>query len=219
MSIEISKKTFAIQPAISNDEFDTIATSTRYLPRVQLYGSSSLPVKRGKFTGGHYGLVTSKDNIIDLGDSVDCLPLNFRAKALDTSGEKPYSIFDKHSDEFKDIAARSIDKNSKCMYGPEFLLWLPTQKKFATFFMCNPTMRRESPMLREQTSNQEPTTLKVQFIESKQYGGWHGPVVVPCSTPFELPTADEVMTQNELFCQKDAIIEEVSDEVSEGREV
>lgn len=83
-------------------------------------------------------------------------------------------------------------------FGPEFLIWIPgaNPQSFATFFCGNKTMRREAPNLRGLIGR--AATLKVTLIETKKYS-WHGPVVVPCSTPFDLPDMEEIKAQVSRF--------------------
>lgn len=180
-----------------DEVFNTVAVSSGYLPYIQLYGGTSEAVKRQKIGIGRYGLVRSKDNIEDLTVAVDILVLSWRPRAMQT-GDEMLSIYNSTSPEFKKIMEKSEIKDSGCMFGPEFLIWLPSAKPtcFATFFMSSKTSRRESPNLRALMG--KPATLKAQLIETKKYM-WHGPVVVPCSTPFdidfEIAERDEVMNK------------------------
>lgn len=81
---------------------------------------------------------------------------------------------------------------------PEFLLWVPNAQRFCTFFMSSKTSRRQAPELRALLGR--GATLKVQFIETSRYS-WHGPIVVPCSTPFtNLPNPVELKRQRDVFC-------------------
>jgi hypothetical protein len=176
---------------MTDEMFATLASSNKFLPRIQLFGSSSKLCKQGKFPIGHYGLVTAKDTAEDMGVSFDALVINVRPKAVDFNGEQPISIFDNLDPEFARIREDSGESDSNCMWGPEFLLWLPRfGRRYATFFFANPTMRREAPAVRQLMGN--AATFKIRFIESKQYGGWHGPIVTACSTPFEPPDFEEI---------------------------
>src|SRR4051812_29903731 len=98
---------FDVAPSLSKNELSKIATSVNFLPRVQLFGGSAAPVKRQKFPIGHFGLVTAKDQIEDLGEEFDFLPLQVRAHAMDMSrkAEGIYvNSFDMASDLFQNIA-------------------------------------------------------------------------------------------------------------------
>lgn len=195
--------------AMSDDEFKGIANSTKYLPRIQIFGGNSKLVNQKKISSGHYGLVTAKDTVINLGEQFDCLPVNVRPKAMDLSKKPVISVFDSKSEMFSTIKAASTVKGSKCMFGPEFLVWIPAEHRFGTMFFGNPTMRRCAPEMKDLIGY--ATTCQIQFIETEEYS-WHGPVIVQCSTPFDLPSDQEIQEQNELFLAKEPVIETVEDE-------
>lgn len=187
-----------VTSGLSAQDFADISSSVRFLPRIQLYGASSKVVKTGKFPVGHYGLTINRDQIIDLGESVDCLPLQVRAKAMDMSDDKNIvSIYDKNAPAFKEIAERSKTKNSSCMYGPEFLIWLPSLERYATLYFYNPTMRNSAGDLYLLLG--KGATMGVRFIEDKTYGGWHGPTVDKCSTVTSPDDREMMAQQIDLF--------------------
>lgn len=176
-----------------DEQFNAIAVSSNYLPYIQLYGGNSDACKTGKIPIGTYGVVRSKDNIENLTPMVDVLVLAWRPRAMNTSGEEIVTVYNPESPVFKKIAEDSETQNSGCMYGPEFLLWLPTAKPtcFATFFMSSKTSRRESPNMRALKG--KAATLKAHLIETKKFK-WHGPVVVPCSSfSYEIPDEVEIV--------------------------
>ncbi len=182
---------------VSNDE-DLLAVSqaSGFLPRVQLFGGSSDAVKEGKIGVGRWGLVAGKDSLEDLGPEVDVLVIAGRVKALDLSGENIVTSYDRNSDTFKDIATRSEVANSKCMFGPEFLVYVPSKQAFATVFLSSATARREARALHGRL--RRAATLKAQLITGKQHK-WHGPVFTPCSNPFEMPTGDAILAEATKF--------------------
>lgn len=187
-----------ITPGLSREDFNKIATSNRFLPRIKLMQSGAAEVAQRKAQAGELCLVVGKDKFEKFGDSFDCLPIQVRAHAMDFSDRaKIINSYDMNSKLFEEIKERSKTQNSNCAYGPEFLIWLPEQQKFATFFFANPTMRgRAGDMINLLL---KPATVASEFIPSKQYGGWFAPVIIPCSTPFELPSTDEIMTYNGSF--------------------
>lgn len=164
-----------------------VGASTGFLPRIQLFGGSSDAVKEGKIQVGRYGLVRGKDQLEDLGPEVDVLVCAGRVKALDISGDTALTSYDHKSDLFKEIAAGSAEENSRKMFGPEYLIWIPSIKTLATFFLSSPTARRESATIHARL--RKAATLKAKLIKGKKHM-WHGPVITPCSTPFDLPEAD-----------------------------
>ena len=199
--------------------FGAIITSAVYLPRIQLFGGNSDLVKEGKIGMGHYGLVRSKDQVDDLGVQFNCCPFSWRFKAVRiTEANDVFSYFNPNADEFKAIMVESEQQDSGCMYGVEFLTWIPDPTAtFATFFFASKTARRESPNLKQILTNRGAATCKAQLIKKGRFT-WHGPVIVPCSTPFELPPSDEIMTQAERFANpKDSEVEK-AEVVGEVRE-
>ena len=183
----------------ANDEvFNKIATSRFWLPYLQLVGSNSKLVQQGKVNQAHYVLVLQKDQFEDLGKEVDVLPIDWRPKAMKmTPGGTPISYFDPNSEEFLEVQERSETPNSGCMFGPEFLLWIPAVKRFSSYFMSSKTSRNRAPELR--TLLGRGATLKTKLIETKQFR-WHSPTVFTCASRFEVPSNEEVQLQRKMFC-------------------
>jgi hypothetical protein len=124
--------------AVQNSDsiFDALSKVGDFLPRLQLVGSSSDLAKEGTIQQGNYALIGGKDSVTDLGKSVDTLVLAWRPKALDMSDmEHILSSYDFESSLFKDIASKADVKDSGCMFGVEFLMWISSVQKFGTFFM------------------------------------------------------------------------------------
>lgn len=186
----------AVPQQPGDDIFNSVANGGKYLPRIQMFGGNSEAVKSGKVPMAHYALVTGKDQYQDLGDTVDSVPIAWRPKAMDVGGEEVISVHDHTDPEFARIQAQSEVKDSGCMFGPEFLLWLPDIKKFVSLFMSSKTARREAPAIRDRIG--KPTTLGVTYIKTQKYS-WHGIVAKPCSTPFDLPTDEAVEEEVEKF--------------------
>ncbi len=167
--------------------FDTVAKQSAFLARVQLYGSNSNLVKRGKFPIGHYGLVRSKDNVVDLTNEFNCLVLAWRPKALKIDGDDTKAWYNPQSAAFKDVVEASKVNGNGNMYGPEFLIYLPGQREFVTFFFGNPTFRRSAPLLKGLMN--KAATVGCELIEKKKFS-WHGPTITQCTAPLALPTED-----------------------------
>jgi hypothetical protein len=213
MSEEIVKAFAGVEiPAVKyadEEMLDKVITSTPFLPRVQLFSSGNDLVKEGKFPIGSYGLVRTKDQVENLSNQFDCLPILWRFKALRMPiGENPISYFNPKSPEFKKVQVDSGIQNSRCTFGIEFLIWIPTTKCFATMFFGSKTARRESPNMKNLWKANKAATCKIQLIKNTSYS-WHGPVIVPCSTPFELPDSVELQEQMNIFANpKESEIEE-----------
>ena len=107
----------------TDDQFAELAKGGDYIGRMQLYTKSKANLK-GLIPTGHYGIPESDEEIIDLGDSVDLLPLARRPKAIDMTDMEALVIsYDMESEEFKRIAAKSTESDSHCQYGPSFLVY------------------------------------------------------------------------------------------------
>jgi hypothetical protein len=190
---EISTSKYGTQ-----DNFTAIAVTSSYLPRLQLFGSNSEMCKTGKIPIAHYGLVVQKDQVEDLGAEVDVIPVSWRPKAMRiTEGNAaPLSYYNPQTPEFLQTQKDSEQPNSGCMFGPEFLVYVPVMKRFALYFMSSKTSRRQAPELRALIG--KGATLKTQFIKTPKYS-WHGPTVTICNSQLDVPSMDEVRSQAEAF--------------------
>ena len=159
-----------------------------YLPRVQLMTSASEKCKKNEFPVNHYALIQGQ-NYIDLGAEADVAVIDWRPKAIEI-GDEIISVFDSKDPEFERIQLKSDEKDSGCMFGPEFLIWVPTHKQFATFFMGSKSSRREAPAVKALI--QKAATLKSHFIETKKFS-WQSPTITVCSTPFDLPEEEDLV--------------------------
>lgn len=142
-----------------------------FLPRVQLMTDASDLVKEGKFEKNHYGLHAGGDPR-DLGTEIDVVVCAVRAKALDTSSDDIMEAFDIDSDAFTDIRKRSFESNSGCMFGPEFLFYIPSVKVFATFFCSSKTARNDAPTIEGYRQAGKPCTLGSRYIKGKKNNWW-----------------------------------------------
>jgi len=183
-------------PLATPGSFDSIVTGGDYLPRLQLFGSKSDACAEGKIKIGHYGLVKD-EKITDLGDEIDIVVVSWRSKAFQAEGGNFIVSYHPEIDKdgnitnptFNKIVMLSGVKDSGCTYGPEFLVWIPNIRSFATYHMNSKTARREA-------KNVEPllgkaATLKCHLIDNGKYK-WHGPVVIPCSAPVEMPSEEKI---------------------------
>src|SRR6218665_2074028 len=183
----------------STREADTLAVSTSgaFLPRIKLCQGQATEVLKKKIAhGGNFALIKTKDDIEDLGDEVLMIPLAGRAKALEI-GDMIIANFEPNSPEFKRIIEESKVKDSGCMYGPEFLVWLPDQQLFVTLFLCNPTSRREGGSFN--TRLKKGALLKSHLIETAKFS-WFGPLCEDYSSPIaNLPDLAEAQEQVTKF--------------------
>ena len=182
---------------IGDDDFDDMITSSTFLPRIQLFGANSEAVKEEKIGQGRFGLVRSKDDIEDLSKVIACLPLAWRLKAMQIADGEVVSIYDHNKDEFKRIQSESEEQDSGCMYGVEFLLWLPETSEYATYFLSSKSSRREAKPLRGLIG--KGASIECNLVKTKKYS-WHAPKVVSNSTPIgNLPETDQMKVELQRF--------------------
>lgn len=173
------------------------STAGGFLPRVQLYGSKSGACTEGKIPIAHYGLTRDKDQIDDLGEQVEIVVLAGRVKAMEINKDGVLVNYDPKSDEYARIAAASDEKDSGCMFGPEYLIYVPKAQTFATFYMASKTARRVSPDVL--TRMHKAAVLSAKLIKTDKYS-WHGPVCKPLDVPtFEVPPVDEIQKHITTF--------------------
>lgn len=177
------------------DVFDAMSNiGDSYLPRLQLFSGKSDACTEGLIPINHYGLVDG-DDIIDLGPEIIVAVLAARHKAMCTDGDVQ-SSHDPNSDLFKDFVVRSGIKNSGCMYGPEFLVFIPSVARYATYFMGSKTARRESKKFKPLMS--KPAKLISKPVEKGKYK-WLAPVILPSDEVVDLPDMEKAQAEVERF--------------------
>jgi len=196
-------------------EFMALAAAGQaYLPRIQVGGSTSNVVKENKLPMGHWGLL-SGDTVTDLGESVDCLVLSWQPKAMDVSGDPIITSTNQHSETYKAIQAKSTVPDSGCMWGPEYLVYLPEEEVFASLFLASKTARREASNI--QALLGRGATLKIQYIKKLKYS-WHGPIIIPCSAVFDPPDKESIIEAHKKFVAvQDAEVEVVAETEERAR--
>lgn len=224
--IEIPKSRFSPESILA------VSGASGILPRFQVCGGNSEVVKEGKIPVGVFGLVMTKENIVDLGKTADIVLIAYRTKAIhmDKPNNRVLAYYNHESTQFKKIATESFQKDSNKMFGSEFLVWVPSYPingngTFATFFFGSPTGRNEAPgymALMKQGENPDGTgiykptaaTVKTRFIKNAKFS-WHGTETpIPCSKPFDTTWDNEELTKTlELFLNpQDSVVEEAPPE-------
>lgn len=170
---------------------EAMATS-RFLPRLSLITAKSPAVNEG-FPANHFALTENKVNK-DLGEKVDVVLVGVRMQYLDMSVEPPLSFYHPEASDDGEpthpaclsIKERSFDQMSKCLWGPQFLVWIPGQGKFATFLMGTFSARIEADNLYPFLG--KGCTLTPKMIKSKKHKtSWMIPTPIACTTITELP--------------------------------
>lgn len=204
--------------ALTQHSFDDVVSSaSTFLPRLQLYGSKTDACAEGKIGIGHWGLA-GDDTIVDLGEDIDVVIVSWRPKALNISDrDNIITEYNPKSDLYQKVKELSTVKDSGCMYGPEFLLWIPSQNTFATYFANSKTARREAKKVEPLIG--KAATFKVKFIDPPTSRfKWHGPVVVPCSTPLDVPSIENIQAEIDKFQNPPKSDVEIADDDGSDRE-
>ena len=128
----------------SDAQFADLAKSAIVLAACSFTPRASWSTRR-RSAPDNYGIPGSDDEVTDLGDTIDIIPFARRPKAIDmTDSEAIIVNYDPESEEFKRIAAASMEKESHCMYGPSFLVYEKETKSFLEFFCGNKSARQEA---------------------------------------------------------------------------
>jgi hypothetical protein len=182
--------------------FGMVASTGDYLPYLFLGTSNAEDVKAAKLGLTHYAAKKGEE-LTDLGKSPSLWVLAWRPKAMDMTGDVPLSYFDPNSEIFNKIKTESFGQNSRKMFGPEYLCWVPGFG-FCAFFMGSKTARNEAKNVQaalpepKSGKNAQPVTLTSKFIKTESYS-WHGPVCNLCTQEIPIPDPAEVAEQLQKF--------------------
>ena len=205
----------------TDEQFADLGKDADCIGRLQLF-TKGKAINKGMVQAGHYGIPESDEEVFDLGDSIDIIPLARRPKAIDMTDTDAVLVnYDPDSEEFKRIAAASLDKESHCMYGPSFLVVERSTGRFLEFFCGSKSTRSEAKNIysflpltaadiarRKAAGNDVtalephdalPLSLKSRLVEKGSYS-WHVPVVTKCCDPFtKLPTMERIEKEITAF--------------------
>ncbi len=190
---------------LGNDEaFAELSKGGDFLKYVKLY-TKGKDVDSGKIPPGRWGIPEpGGEVIIDLGDSIDVLPLARRPKAIDMKDKSAIVVsYDEQSAEFKRIVGQSTKPLSGCQYGVSFLVFEKSTGQFLEVFFGNKSSRPEAKKLypyiplspadiKRRKLDAEPhgplpVTIKIRLAENSK-GTWHVPMVVKSLAPIGLPS-------------------------------
>ena len=179
-------------------------------------------VKTEKIRNGHFGIPTSKEEIVDLNKAIDVIPLARRPKAMDTHDKSAIIIsYDETTQVFKDIQERSNINNSRASWGTSFLVLERSTGRFLEFFFGTKSSRPEAanlfpalPLTQADIDRRAkaggdvdglephgpmPMTLTSKLVTNKK-GSWFTTVVTKCSAPFtKLPSTAAVVEEITKF--------------------
>lgn len=194
--------------------FNSISSGTTFLPRMNLGQGMSKVVQSGQIKQGHW-YTTDGEEVTDLGTEVKVIVLAWRPRAIDTSADDVINNFDVNSEQFREIAGRANQPDSGCMYGPEFLFYIPSTNQFITTLFGSKTLRNDGQKVLRFLGKH--IILESRTI-TKGRRTWFGANTKECSTPPDRLPDQEVLTET-LKQFNNPISDEVVEETpSEGRE-
>ena len=194
----------------SDEAYTELAKGGDFLKYAKLY-TKGKPIDSGLIPPGHWGIPETDEEITDLGNSIDILPLARRPKALDSSDKSAVIVsYDETSEAFQQIKAQSDVKDSGCQHGISFLVIERSTGQFLELWLGNKSSRPEAKKIfpylplsqadidRKAAAGADvaglvphgplPVTIKVRLAENKKGQSWHVPVAVKCSTPIKTPS-------------------------------
>lgn len=173
--------------------------ASKWLPRLQLNSSSSGIGKAHPELIGSYAIVRSDVDYTVVGKNPTVLPLAFRPLALDMRDSPPKSYHDVNSQSFQTIKnIADTVKDSNCVWGAQFLLWMPNEQQFVTFGFLSWSARPVAQTMRQFINK----SAKMGYVMSKPNAKkqiWQIPTV-EAGPPFtNMPTLEELTEQVERF--------------------
>ncbi len=200
-------------------------TKGGFLPRLQVANASAEICQTGAVKIGNYALVTDKNTVMDIGAEQEILFIAFRPKALriPKDGGNPLSYFNRESDAFKQVSREAGIKDSGCLFGPEFLVWLPKIQRMGTFFFGTTSNRRSAGPILTEMNQDGQLVPKVFLMRSKMVKNgkgqmWYVPIATPSSAPIEpMPEAEELKDELGKFNNPpESVVETVPETETSG---
>lgn len=219
MSKELVPFKMNMLPAVATETLDTmdeVAKGSDFLPRIQLITKGKY-VDQGKIAPGHWGVpLPGGEDIEDLGDRIDIVPLDYRPKALDVNDRDAIiAVYDVNDPEFRRI--KTAPKNTGCMWGPSFLVLERSTGKLYELFFGNKSGRNEASKLRPFLQEQAPASMGIRYKKTPDYG-WHVPVITKCSEPFDMDlikvTPEQILEEIVKFRNPEKGAEKVDEETT-----
>jgi hypothetical protein len=186
--------------SLGHDDDFTGMGNRSFLPALRFFSKGS---DDGTIKPGNYGIPISEDRIVDLGDSVDIVPLARRMKALDKSDPDDIVVsYLRSSPDFKRIIENADDSGGDLMWGCSFLVYERTSKKILELWFGTKSSRSEAehiyPFLPADENEAQPCTLKSRKPKNAKHS-YRIPLVSVCSTPIDLPSDDLIAAAVQKF--------------------
>lgn len=214
--IQVSDKASALLHVEDDGDFKSLAKNVSFLAGFKLFNAQSGAVMRRKIAAAHFGLVKGKDDIHDFGDSVDIIPIAHRFKAVLKHEGEYLSYYKRKSEPFlRAEAMAKADKQSGCMAGIEFLIWIPELSVFSLWYCFTTSTLGAADSIQAQYL--KPTTVKSRLVETKKFS-WFEPEILRCSTELAPPTDEQLTDELTRFRNpKEATVEVDENSASQDR--
>jgi hypothetical protein len=192
-------------------------TGPSFLPRFSLCTDRSAKVMNGEFPKNHFAFIKGQ-SYMDLGESADIFFLSARPKAMRISEDTIDVCYDPKivktpegknaiTGLFKEIIDQSLEKDSGCMWGTEFLIWIPKISEFASFFFGSITLRN-SVKDAYRYMQRFCTTVPVLIKTKRPY---YSTELRPCLNVLAFPPADLANAEIARFKNPPETTKEVPD--------
>lgn len=178
-----------------DDAFNDLTIQGGFLPRLGLYSGKSKIVELGKFPANHWGVTVGKDKLNDVGEVVNAVPLAYRPMALDLRGKKAVAFFDPATPTFKEVKDQSLVKDSKCMAGIQFLIYVQNFG-LTTYFCASKSAKMIAGNIRKLTN--KFVAFSSHTVQSGDYV-YRAPLVDVSNVQFDLPVADILKAKEEFI--------------------
>lgn len=153
-------------------ELAEVIGSQGFLPGLRFHSAMSDAAKEGTVGVNTFGIVENNE-IEDLGQSVEVLPIAYRHTAISKDNDEVSVSHDYASAEFTRIRenSESADQETRNgnLWGPEFLVWIPDVGKFATFLFGSKSARFEAPKMDKCRKSGTGCVLKPRKIVGKKH--------------------------------------------------
>jgi hypothetical protein len=219
---EVTTPNASVPAPYTKDDFDAASGSGDYLRRLQVMTGNSDLVKQEKMQLGTFALISQGEGE-QLGKEVDLLLCAWRNKAMDINPDIPVIVYNRHHELWDDIKNRSFGQNSGCMYGNEFLCYMPEVNEYVTFYCGSKTLRNEAPKIVRflPDGGVGACTLFVKLINpTNSPHSWHSAAVKECVTEISISDDDHFRKVVESFYNVPdvtGLTEEVEEEDDQNR--
>jgi hypothetical protein len=188
-----------------------------FYPRLKFFNASATQVKRKKFPENHYGLIKSKEECVDLGETFAAVPLSYRVTALDfTEPGKCKRYHDLRSEEFIRVkkeaeTKRPQDQQNPYLCGMEFLFWLP-EYGYATLLCSNHSLKMCAGKLTGLCKAKRGVTFSHKLVDGKFV--YEAPEVMAYIGAIEVP--EEAWVKASAFARVTGSFQEEEDTTYTG---